>query len=67
MLENENVSANKSVSAMKSVSAGKRSCVEWTKELHSKFVSVVQELGDGSMTPFSLLSLTSIYLIYRTS
>ncbi|PWA37522.1 two-component response regulator ORR26 [Artemisia annua] len=60
LLENENVSAKRSVSAMTSVSAMKRPCLEWTKELHSKFVSVVRALGDGNCFPKTILDAMGV-------
>ncbi|PWA84641.1 hypothetical protein CTI12_AA156590 [Artemisia annua] len=60
LLENENVSAKRSVLAMKSVSAGKRPCVEWTKELHSKFISVVRVLGEGNCFPKTILDAMGV-------
>nr|GEZ46277.1 two-component response regulator ORR26 [Tanacetum cinerariifolium] len=59
-LENESVSAKKSVLAMKSVLAKRKPCIVWTEELHSKFISVVQELGDGNCFPKTILNAMGV-------
>ncbi|PWA74589.1 hypothetical protein CTI12_AA175720 [Artemisia annua] len=55
LLENERVSVKRNIFTKKSVSHKKTICVESTKELHSKFLSVVQELGEGNCFPKTIL------------
>nr|GFB68869.1 two-component response regulator ORR26 [Tanacetum cinerariifolium] len=60
LLENERVSVKRSVYTKRSISTGEKTCVEWTKELHSRFLSVIQELGEGNCFPKTILDAMGV-------
>ncbi|PWA48648.1 two-component response regulator ARR14 [Artemisia annua] len=60
LLENERVCVKRRVYTKRNVSVKKKISVEWTKELHSKFLRVVQELGEGNCFPVTILDAMGV-------
>ncbi|XP_059639534.1 two-component response regulator ARR14-like [Cornus florida] len=42
------------------IRAGKKPCTEWTDELHAKFMTAVNELGEGRCYPKEILHLMNV-------
>ncbi|PWA54853.1 hypothetical protein CTI12_AA428180 [Artemisia annua] len=58
--EKERVCVKRSAYTKRNVCDKKVICVEWTKELHFKFLSVVQELGEGNCYPKTILDAMGV-------